>query len=87
MKVVKEKIPNSSSPLFGTIESILAKIEKQSLSINANKLMKAYEFSKKAHEGQKRRSGEDYIIHPLHVAEILVDLGHGSRERHHRTLA
>lgn len=69
MKAVKNKVF-----AFGTIESILHKIEKQKLLINVDKLLKAYEFSKKAHEGQKRRSGEDYIIHPLHVAEILIDL-------------
>jgi GTP pyrophosphokinase len=28
-----------------------------------------------AHNGQKRASGEDFVSHPYHVAEILVDLG------------
>ena len=73
MKAEKEKSRPPSHP-FGTIESILDKIEKQKLIINVDKVLKAYEFSKKAHQGQKRRSGEDYIIHPLHVAEILIDL-------------
>ena len=36
---------------------------------------KAYDFAKKAHENQKRASGEDYFIHPCFVAKILVDLG------------
>lgn len=35
---------------------------------------RAHEFAEKAHRGQKRRSGEDYIIHPIAVAEILADL-------------
>jgi guanosine-3',5'-bis(diphosphate) 3'-pyrophosphohydrolase len=35
---------------------------------------KAYNFSKKAHEGQLRRSGEPYIFHPLSVAGILAEL-------------
>ncbi|MFA6866137.1 MAG: bifunctional (p)ppGpp synthetase/guanosine-3',5'-bis(diphosphate) 3'-pyrophosphohydrolase [Clostridia bacterium] len=34
----------------------------------------AVEFAEKAHFGQKRNSGEDYIIHPLAVANILIDL-------------
>lgn len=38
-------------------------------------LFKAYKFAEKAHEGQKRASGEPYFIHPCAVAEILVDLG------------
>lgn len=36
---------------------------------------RAYKFSKKAHHGQKRRSGEPYITHPLSVAKTLLDLG------------
>ena len=38
-------------------------------------LYKAYDYSKKAHENQKRASGEDYFIHPCTVAKILIDLG------------
>jgi GTP diphosphokinase / guanosine-3',5'-bis(diphosphate) 3'-diphosphatase len=37
-------------------------------------IRKAYEFAEKAHEGQFRRSGEAYIIHPVQVAGILVHL-------------
>ena len=35
---------------------------------------KAYKVASEAHEGQKRKSGEPYIIHPLCVAIILADL-------------
>lgn len=35
---------------------------------------KAYNFAKKSHGDQKRKSGEPYIIHPLHTALILADL-------------
>ncbi len=35
---------------------------------------KAYRFAKERHEGQKRKSGEDYIVHPLSVAIILTDM-------------
>jgi len=35
----------------------------------------AIDFATKAHEGQKRKSGEPYIIHPLSVAATLVDWG------------
>lgn len=37
-------------------------------------LERAYEFASRAHEGQKRLSGEDYIEHPVAVASILVEL-------------
>lgn len=36
---------------------------------------KAYEFGKKAHEGQKRFSGEPYIVHPTETARELAKLG------------
>ncbi len=38
-------------------------------------LEKAFDFAKKAHENQKRASGEEYFTHPCAVAQILVDLG------------
>lgn len=38
------------------------------------KIKKAYALALKAHENQKRRSGEPYIIHPVAVAQILADM-------------
>ena len=35
---------------------------------------KAYEFAKEKHKGKKRLNGDDYISHPLEVANILLDL-------------
>src|SRR5699024_4315138 len=40
---------------------------------------RAYAVAEKAHKGQKRRSGEPYITHPVAVAQILADLGIGSK--------
>lgn len=37
-------------------------------------ISEAYERAKSAHEGQFRRSGDPYIIHPVAVANILADL-------------
>ncbi|MBR5201830.1 MAG: bifunctional (p)ppGpp synthetase/guanosine-3',5'-bis(diphosphate) 3'-pyrophosphohydrolase [Clostridia bacterium] len=45
---------------------------------NENELViidKAFEVANSFHQGQLRRSGEPYIIHPIAVANILVDLG------------
>ena len=38
-------------------------------------ILKAFNYAEKAHQGQKRSSGEPYIIHPLEVALILLELG------------
>lgn len=40
---------------------------------DADYLQRAHDFATKAHEGQTRKSGEPYIIHPIAVAYILAD--------------
>ena len=40
---------------------------------------RAYAAAEKAHSGQKRKSGEPYITHPVAVAQILADLGIGPK--------
>ncbi len=37
-------------------------------------LQRAYEFSAAVHRGQKRKSGEPYLVHPLEVAGLIADL-------------
>lgn len=55
---------------------LLEKIKKVHQSENEiNIINKAFEVAKKQHGGQLRRSGEPYIIHPIAVADILVNFG------------
>ena len=53
-------------------QKLLQKIIDQ--SSDPDLIKKAYEFADKAHKGQKRESGEDYIIHPLFTAYYLSEL-------------
>ena len=53
---------------------LIDKIKQYHPSSDLEIIDKAYEFAAKAHGDQKRRSGEPYIIHPLHTALILADL-------------
>ena len=39
-----------------------------------NQVCRAYYYAEQAHEGQYRRSGDPYIVHPLAVANILSDM-------------
>ncbi len=58
-----------------TIDMLVQKILDMDKTYDLSKIISAYEFAAKAHEGQTRSSGQPYIIHPLTVAEILLDLG------------
>lgn len=52
-----------------------SKIKKVYGDENAEKAQKAISYAEKAHAGQFRSSGEPYIVHPLEVANILLELG------------
>ena len=60
--------------LAGSVESLISKASKYIPAEKLELVKRAYEFAKTAHEGQVRLSGEPYLIHPLQVALILVDL-------------
>ena len=54
--------------------SLLEKLAPNLERLDLGLITRAYEFSKLAHAGQKRHSGEDYVVHCQQVAEILADL-------------
>jgi GTP diphosphokinase / guanosine-3',5'-bis(diphosphate) 3'-diphosphatase len=58
-----------------TIQDIF-KVAPTPLSLEDQKfLTSVFTFAEKAHQGQLRKSGEPYIIHSLHVAKILSEIG------------
>jgi GTP pyrophosphokinase len=54
-------------------ETLLENIKKSKIKLDETRLQEVYDFARKAHKGQKRLSGEDYIVHPLSVAQILIN--------------
>ncbi|GKH51094.1 MAG: bifunctional (p)ppGpp synthetase/guanosine-3',5'-bis(diphosphate) 3'-pyrophosphohydrolase [Oscillospiraceae bacterium] len=58
-----------------TFEELQDFIRQSGKNYNLELIEKAYSLAAAAHGEQKRRSGEPYIIHPLAVAKILVELG------------
>ena len=46
---------------------------KENYPKSKDKIILAYQYANKAHENIKRKSGEPYIIHPVAVAQILID--------------
>lgn len=55
-------------------KKLINRIRSYHPSDDVSMVEKAYKLAKEAHEGQFRKSGEPYIIHPLQVAYILADL-------------
>ena len=55
-------------------EELINKVKLYNKFLNPEKLNKAYNFAVKAHENQKRHSGDPYSIHPIAVANILTEL-------------
>ncbi len=62
----------AEKPLFEEIKNALVLQKRDEADIK--QIEEAFEFAKKLHEGQYRVSEEPYIIHPVEVAKILVDL-------------
>ncbi|MDA7784034.1 RelA/SpoT family protein [Candidatus Pelagibacter sp.] len=55
-------------------EELINKVKVYNKFLNPEKLNKAYNFAVKAHENQKRHSGDPYSNHPIAVANILTEL-------------
>ena len=58
--------------IIAHLESILSNSDK---SYDTDRIRSAMELAISAHDGQFRKSGEEYVCHPLHVACILVEIG------------
>jgi RelA/SpoT family (p)ppGpp synthetase len=57
-----------------TIDGLCSRLTRYLEDHEISQVRRAYLYSEQAHDGQKRRSGDPYIIHPLQVAEILSDM-------------
>jgi GTP diphosphokinase / guanosine-3',5'-bis(diphosphate) 3'-diphosphatase len=57
-----------------TITDLVTKVQQYDPSLDGAWLERVYEVADRAHEGQRRASGEPYVAHPLAVADVLADL-------------
>jgi GTP diphosphokinase / guanosine-3',5'-bis(diphosphate) 3'-diphosphatase len=76
---VTESVTPQSAPLAPSerpplLVDLLEHIEMSGLPIDLDTVTRAFEFANEHHAGQKRKSGEDFIIHPVEVARLVVDL-------------
>src|SRR5580698_5244799 len=82
--VLKAEIAPSSTPSHVVTpldDDFSARFERVLATVRANRphddldlIRAAWIFCKEQHEGQRRASGEPYVIHPLEVAQVLADL-------------
>ena len=56
------------------LNDILEKVNAYHADADLDLIKKAYVYSAKVHQGQVRKSGEPYLVHPLEVAGLLADL-------------
>ena len=56
------------------INQLVSKLETYLPPDQVERVQEAYDFAFQAHDGQRRRSGEPYITHPVAVADLLADL-------------
>ena len=66
---------DSTAAAPDVLQPLLTTLRKSSPKVDTKVVVRAYEVAEAAHEGQKRKSGDPYIIHPVGVAEILAELG------------
>lgn len=57
------------------MEKFLDELREINPNINMELIKKAYQKAESYHEGQLRKSGEPYLVHPVEVAKILAELG------------
>jgi guanosine-3',5'-bis(diphosphate) 3'-pyrophosphohydrolase len=65
--------PDQDKPRF-LISDLCVDLEAYLAPDQIREVYRAYLFSAEAHEGQRRKSGEPYIYHPVAVARILADM-------------
>ena len=57
-----------------SLAELIEKVRAYNPAAAVDQIQKAYEFSAEVHRGQRRKSGEPYLVHPLHVATIIADM-------------
>ncbi|MBW2968023.1 RelA/SpoT family protein [Candidatus Woesearchaeota archaeon] len=57
-----------------TFDEFMALVRQHNPHADFDLVAKAYNFAKKAHEGQRRAAGEEFFVHPVEVAKILLGM-------------
>ena len=63
---------NDDKMIISKAYEVFSVMEKRVSETDMARIREAFEFTREAHAGQKRKSGEPYIIHPIAVACIVA---------------
>jgi guanosine-3',5'-bis(diphosphate) 3'-pyrophosphohydrolase len=66
--------PSSAPPAMIAVDELIRKVRLYHPAAPVELIQKAYAYAQRMHEGQKRKSGDPYFIHPVNVANIIVDM-------------
>ncbi len=78
LRAILPRLFSRAQPV-GAVDRLLKTVRTHHPKADVALIERAYAAAKKAHAGQLRKSGEPYITHPVAVAQILADLGVGSK--------
>ncbi|MFC5501701.1 RelA/SpoT family protein [Lysinimonas soli] len=78
LRAILPRLFSRAQPV-GAVDRLLKTVKTHHPKADVALIERAYAAAEKAHAGQKRKSGEPYITHPVAVAQILADLGIGSK--------
>jgi guanosine-3',5'-bis(diphosphate) 3'-pyrophosphohydrolase len=78
LRTLLPRIFSRAQPV-GAVEMLLKTVRTHHPRADIALIERAYLAAELAHAGQKRKSGEPYITHPVAVAQILADLGIGAK--------
>ena len=78
LRTLLPRIFSKAQPV-GAVDALLKTVRLHNPKADLAVVERAYAVAEKAHSGQKRKSGEPYITHPVAVAQILADLGIGPK--------
>ena len=57
------------------LKPLITGLQEHHPQVDVAEVERAFEVARTAHIGQTRKSGEDYITHPVEVTQILIELG------------
>jgi GTP pyrophosphokinase len=75
VKAVLKKVRPTRQTSESALENLLREVRRQRAKADIKFIERAYRMAEAAHEGQMRKSGDPFIVHPLGVASIVAELG------------